>query len=182
MTVRQRLRILLAAALMIIISIILIALPIIGIPVAQFILSAILLVMGARYMIYYFTMAKHMVGGKMMLYFGIILLDVGVFLLTLLGNSQEIILMYLQLAFGITGAIAILRAVEAKKSGSRSWKGNLIHGAICIGIMIFAVICTFAELPERMVVYVFCAGLLYSAAMRIYSAFRRTAVLYAEKY
>ncbi|MBQ3274001.1 MAG: hypothetical protein IJH51_01745 [Christensenellaceae bacterium] len=182
MSARQRFRMLITAAFMILISVILIAFPGIGVPVAGLILGAILLFMGLRYLFYYMTMAKNMVGGKLMLYLGIILLDIGAFSLTILNSYQTFILLFLQAVFGITGAISILRAVEAKKSGSPAWKANFLNGVINIGIMIAAFICANFSVPERMIVYVFCAGMLYAAAMRIYPVFRKTAVVYDDSY
>ena len=182
MSVRQRFRILFTAALMILISVILIVFPVIGIPIAGVILGVILIVMGARYLFYYLTMAKNMVGGKLMLYIGIILLDTGTFILPIVNSHQALILLFLQAVFGVTGAIAILRSVEAKRSGSPVWKVNFVQGLINIGIMIAAFICANFSVPQRMIVYVFCAGMLYAAAWRVYPVFRKTAVVYDDSY
>ena len=55
-----------------------------GTYIVAFILAAALFLMGAQLLIYYFTMARRMVGGKSVLLLGIFLLDFCAFTVTIL--------------------------------------------------------------------------------------------------
>ena len=140
------------------------------------ILTFLLLLAGIRYLLYYLTMARHMVGGKTILFYGIITLDVGLIALSFAG-IPEFYLLYLLIYYGFTGAIQLLRALEAKKYGASSWRLNLVTGIINVGV---AVLCICFIRSTTVALYVFCLGLFYSACVRIVTAFRRTAVVYIQ--
>ena len=109
-------------------------------------LAASLILRGISELIYYFTMARYMVGGKLILFIGAVFFDFGFFTLTLSDESKLFVLAYL------------------------------------LGFHAFAglVICMIFSRNEILLVYCYCAGMIYSAALRIYSAFRRTAVVYIQ--
>ncbi|MBQ9021902.1 MAG: hypothetical protein IJ131_01835, partial [Eggerthellaceae bacterium] len=67
------------------------------------ILGLMLVVYGLQKIIYYFTMARHMVGGYSLLFVGIITIDAGAFFLTLADQPQIVIVIYLISYFGIMG-------------------------------------------------------------------------------
>ena len=52
--------------------------PFMGVDMISFVMTAALLLMGIRNLHFYFTMSRHMVGGKYSLFSGIILTDLGV--------------------------------------------------------------------------------------------------------
>ena len=79
MTKMQRVKQVLSALLMMGCCFILIKEPELGYAIVAMILSVSLLLYAIRCLIYYFTMARHMVGGRSVLYTGIILLDLAVF-------------------------------------------------------------------------------------------------------
>ena len=54
-----------------------------GYRIIALILSVVLIVNGIRYLIFYFSMARNMVDGKLTLFYGIISLDLGMFAYTL---------------------------------------------------------------------------------------------------
>lgn len=79
------------------------------------ILGLFLLFTGIRYLIYYFKTGRFVVGGKMILYIGIISLDFGLFTLSLSSSPVVIVVVYLIAFYAFAGLVDILRAFEAKK-------------------------------------------------------------------
>ncbi|MCR5338530.1 MAG: hypothetical protein K6E75_08225, partial [Lachnospiraceae bacterium] len=114
MTKLQRAGQLIWGLCMIIISLILMIVPREGYYVVIGILSLVYTVKGINTIIYYFTMARFMVGGKNSLYMGIILLDFGVLTGTLNDVPHYYVLLYLIAIHAFSGVVEILRAFEAK--------------------------------------------------------------------
>ena len=139
-------------------------------------LSLALIISGLRYLGYYFTMARFMVGGKAMLFIGMITLDVGMFTFTMFDLPRAYVLFYLLLYHAFTGLIDILRGLEARRLGS-SWRLKVIHGAVNIVIALFCII--FVR-SLNVLVYIYGLGLIYSAVIRISTAFRKTAIVYIQ--
>ena len=148
-----------------------------GFTVVATILSFSLSVCGIRYLVYYFTMARHMVGGKLMLYVSIIALDLGIFTASLLDTPNFYIILYLIGMHAFSGVIDILRGLEARSYGGASWKLSIAHGAVSI---LIAIACVVFLRSVNVLVYIYAAGLIYSALMRIAAAFRRTAIIYIQ--
>jgi uncharacterized membrane protein HdeD (DUF308 family) len=135
---------------------------------------------GIRSLIYYFSMAKHMVGGKTVLYRGIIFLDIGILTSSLADAPGRSLIIYISAVCIFTGFVAILRAREEKSWGSRRWIGKLVYGSIYILIAGAVLYCGFAwDMPE-VAVDAYALGLVWSAAGKIASAFRRTAIVYIQ--
>ena len=86
---------------------------------------------GIRLLVYYLWMARHMVEGKRVLIRSIIILDLGMLTLQMVSMSDIMILIYLLSIFAFTGAIDILRSMEAKRNGGY-WKLKFINGCIHI--------------------------------------------------
>ncbi len=137
-----------------------------GISLVAFVLSLLLIAYGVRVTWFYFRMARHMVGGKMMLCQGILLLDIGLFSVSLLA------------VFAFSGGIDILRALEAKRYGAPSWKLKLISGCVTIAAAAAIGIAGFCFGSPELAVYGYCVSLLYLAVVRLIAAFRKTAVIY----
>lgn len=156
---------------------VMINLPEFGYGLVMLLLSVSLLLYGARYLVYYFTMARFMVGGKASLYLGIILFDLGMFSMTLTTIPKTYVIMYLAGANLIAGGIDILSAVDAKKTGSPSWRMKLAGGVVCVAA---AVTCVLCGDNQKMMVYIYCFGLVNSAVFKIISAFRKTAIVYIQ--
>ena len=172
----QRLRSLFAGIFVILLGLILIFIPEDGLTIVTAILSLSLTIRGFSYLHYYFTMARHMVGGKAILYVGIIFLDLGAFTGTLADEQKIFIAIYLAAVHLFSGAIDIMRAFESKKLES-SWRVSFATG---IGNIVIAVVCAvFIRTPD-ILVYVYSVGLLYSGALRIAGAFRKTAIVYIQ--
>lgn len=173
----QRIKSFLAGAVMMFSAVIMVYMPDLGYPLVVAILSVSLLFYGVRSLIYYFTMARFMVGGKASLYKGIIIFDLGVFTMTLADIPNAYVMLYLVAANLIAGGIDILSAVDSRRSGSPSWRLKLVSGAVSV---LIAIACIVFGRNQTAVVYIYCAGLLYSAVYRIFSAFRKTAIIYIQ--
>ena len=146
-------------------------------PVIILILGLTLLFSGLRSLIYYFTMAKHMVGGRAVLYRAVIVIDIGLFTLSLTKIPLLFVVLYLAAMHGFAGFVDIMSAREAKKLRAGSWKLNLSHGIINV---IMAVLCLIFLGTEAVAVEIYALGLMYSGLIRIIQAFRRTAVVYIQ--
>ena len=173
----ERVRNVLIGILTIVVSLVMLLLePEISFLIAAIILSFSLLGMGIRLLIYYFAMARHMVGGKIQLYVGLIVLDFGIFTMTLTDVPHLYLILYLLGTHAFGGVIDILRALEAKRNGS-SWKLKTSQGAVNL---IVAILCLFSLGSTKLLVVLYCLGLFYSAVIRIISAFRKTAIVYIQ--
>ena len=146
-----------------------------GIEAIAVLLCTLLLVNGLRLFIYYFLMARHMVGGKMILVTAVFLLDLGLFTFSLDTFPRLYVLLYLLGYHIFFGVINVLRGMEAKQYKSPVWKANVLQGAVEI---LLALICVLFVRSIRVLVYVYCLTLAWSACMRIISAFRQSAVIF----
>ena len=144
-----------------------------GYPFILLILGVSLELAGIRELIYYFSMARHMVGGNMMLIKGVILLDFGALTVSLTDVPSGYVILYLLGIHVFSGIVEVLRAFEAKRYGG-SWKLKFFHGILNMAIVLICVV-NFNR-PE-IAVYVYASGLVYSAILRVITAFRRTAVV-----
>lgn len=144
------------------------------------IISLMMLVYGLRLLIYYFRMARHMVGGKIILYQSIIVLDAAMFTLTLATASDYIVLAYLLAIYAFAGAIDILRAFEAKKNDSPVWKKKIVIGFLEMGLAIAMIVLGLVFRNTDFLVYGFAISLASSGILRIYDAFRKTAIVYIQ--
>lgn len=170
----QRIQIIVIGLITIGIAISMMALPDQGYGLAAMIISISFAFSGLRAMIYYFTMARFMVGGKRILFRGLILLDLGLFTFTLVDNSKVYVILYLVIIHAISGAISIVKSLQERKEGA-SWKMSRVSGTVNLLMALFCII--FIGSTD-MIVYIFGAGLLYDGVMRIYSIFRRTEIVY----
>ena len=177
MTWMQKIRTILVGAVMILFALLLLAVPQYSVQLVIIVLGFTFFVSGLRNLVYYITMARHMIGGKSILYRGIIVLDLGVLALSLLAEAPVVALMYLLFCRGLSGVIGLLRSLEAKKMDSPEWKAGIVHAAVDLAIVVLGTI--FLRSPMT-VIYVYAAGLVYSGAARIISAFRRTAIIYVQ--
>lgn len=173
----QRVKSLLVGILMLFSAFIMIYKPDLGYQLVIAILSISLLLYGIKSLIYYFTMARFMVGGKASLYKGIIIFDLGMFTMTLTDIPKTYIILYLVAVNIFAGGVDILSAVDAKKTGSPSWRFKLISGVISI---LIAICCIVFHSSTRIMVYIYCFGLVYSAIFKIISAFRKSAIVYIQ--
>ena len=129
---------------------------------------------GIRSLWFYFAMARNMVGGRLILFRGIIALDLGMFAFSLQEIPTIYILLYLLIIHLFAGIVDIMRAREAKKMKGH-WRLNLAFG---IANILLALSCSLCFRDPMVLAYVYAAGLFYSACLRIAQAFRKTAIVY----
>ena len=140
------------------------------------ILAIALFLMGMRLLVYYFTMARRMVGGRAVLLLGVFLLDFCAFTVTILDEPRIMVILYLVGWHGFSGLVSILRAREAKIHKG-NWKFKAANGVVNI-LVVIGCIC-FVKNPA-MLTLIYSVGLCYSAIMRIISAFKPTQIVYIQ--
>lgn len=130
-----------------------------------------LAIKGVKDIIFYFTMARHMAGGKLILVQGVIVLDFA-FLTGSLSDVPKIyVLLYLIAVHAFSGVVEILRAMEARRTVSGPWKLKFSHGIVNF---ILALSCLVFIRQTSTALIIYSIGLLYSGLMHIGSAFRKT--------
>ena len=133
------------------------------------------LVSGVAKLGYYFTMARYMVGGRLILYSGVVLFDFALITGTLVDVPRIYVLIYLAVIHLFSGLVEILRSNEAHGNGGKSWRLKLAHGLVDVVIAIGCI--TFAR-KTNTAVYMYCFGIFYSGVIRIIQAFRKTTFVY----
>ncbi|MCR5675028.1 MAG: DUF308 domain-containing protein [Lachnospiraceae bacterium] len=173
MTIRQRFQQVFVGVLMLAFGAVMIAYDEESYPFIIALYSLALELQGFRLIWYFFTMARLMVGGKSILYRGILFIDFGVFTGSLVFVPQIYILIYLSGTLALSAMIDLLRSREARAIHS-PWKLKTFQGAV---ELITAVICLVFLHSTAMVVDIFSAVFIFSGVMRIVSAFRRMPVI-----
>ena len=180
MTRTKRLINILQGLVMIALALGLAAFPTESLPIVLGLIGLGMTINGIRSLMYYFSMAKHMVGGKTVLYRGIIFLDIGILTSSLADAPGRSLIIYIAAVCVFTGMVALLRAREEKTWGSRRWIWKMIYGAIYILIAAAVLVCGFVWNIPEVAVDAYALGLIWSAAGRIASAFRRSAIVYIQ--
>ena len=122
-----------------------------------------------------------MVGGKSILFQAIIILDVALFTASISAmNSRLVVLIYLIGIYAFSGAIDVMRANEARQAGSAGWKFKFASGIGSLVFVVALILITFLSGNTDIFVYAYAVSLLYSATMRVISAFKRTAIVYIQ--
>ncbi len=177
MTSVQRIRGILAGLTMIAMSVLLLIDKDIGYLVILSLITVGMTIAGISSLFYYFTMARFMCGGRVSLYKGLILIDAGFFTGTLSDVPRQYVLIYLIAIHAFSGGVEVLRALEARRYGAKSWRLKLSHGVVNL-LMVLA--CLIFINKSGTVIFVYSIGLLYSGMLRIISACRRTAMVYIQ--
>lgn len=180
MTKVQRIKKVLTGLLMIACCAVLIKFPELGFYVVALILTVSLLLYAGRCLIFYFTMGRHMVGGKTQLFRGIIVLDLAVFTFSMVDDPKLFIIVYLLGIHAFSGLVGILRALEARSYQDPAWRRSLVNGIVNMVIAVLAVVTGLLLPSTDDLVYLYAACLFYSACTQIASAFRRTAIVYIQ--
>lgn len=175
MTKMQRVREVLIGLALMVIAVLLVRSPERGYIFVVRALGLTLIVGGASRLVYYVTMAQHMVDGRWMLYAGAFLIDLGIFALYLASVPRLYVMLYLIAGYLFSGVISILRSNETRRVGSPGWKWSMAEGIANVAV---AVLCFVLIGSLRTAVYLYSAGLVYAGCLRIATAFRRTAIVY----
>ena len=151
-----------------------------GIWLVCLMLSFSLILLGLRRILFYFTMARHMVNGRGVLYIGVILMDFGIFTLSISRNESAFLIFYLLGIHAFGGVMSVMRAREARCFKAPSWRVSLAQGVVNLGVAAAAVYFGFIRADMRALTLLYAAVLFYSALARLVSAFRRTAIVYIQ--
>lgn len=142
-----------------------------------YLLELSLILEGIRKLVYYFTMARYMVGGLSVFYKGLFFLDAGLFTITLDDGPRIYAMIYLLAGLALSGCIDLLQANSARRLRAGHWRYQMFYG---IGQIAIAGVGLFFLDSVSMLTWIFAAGLLHSAVSRMIMAFRRTAIVYVE--
>lgn len=173
----QRIKKFLSGLGMLLGSIILLLDPENGFYVVAILLSLSMLLSGIKSLIYYITMAKNMVGGRPILYKALILTDLGLFTLTAITIPKIYLICHLLISHAFAGLVDMLKAVEDKKLQAPSWRMSFIYGFGNLLTAAAAFTCILNN-STHLVMYIYCAGLAYSAVLQMAASFRKTAIIY----
>ena len=150
-----------------------------GLRLVLLVIQAGMTLRGLQVIIYYFSMARHMVGGKNVLFRGMIFLDLGVLAGVIFEHPAAYILIYISLLHIFNGLVAALRANESRKIGA-SWKLKMASGITNILLALIVVINGIAFGRLRITVWIYSIGLIYSSILRIISSLRKTEIVYIQ--
>ena len=128
---------------------------------------------------YYLKMARYMVGGRRVLYRGMIYLDLGVLAGSLFDHPVTYTVIYLAAIHVFAGAVSVMRANESRKIGGH-WRLRLIYGITDLMLAAAVVIAGVVLDRPEIAAYVYGVGLIYTAILRIAGAFRRTDIVYIQ--
>ena len=173
----QRIKKFLSGLAMLLGSLLLIVEPEEGYYIIAFLLSISLLLTGVRALVYYFTMARNMVGGKSILYRALILTDLGIFTLTTITIPKIYLICHLLISHAFSGLVDMLKAIEDKKLQASSWRMSFIYGLGNLLTAVAAFVCVLNQSTE-LVVDIYCISLAYSGMMQMAASFRKTAIIY----
>lgn len=165
MTKVQRLENYSVALLLLIMATVLVAFPNIGYLIVFLIVSASWFIQSVRLLIYYFTMARFMVGGQRILLKGVIFFDLSILALSVSEIPRILVMIYLVIGMIFINLIDILRALDMKKCGAGGWKYKLLAGIAGIAI---AAVCLWHYKSPRLSGYIYAVELVYAAIIRIF--------------
>lgn len=177
MTLFNRFKIVSFGIMEFILGIIMLAFPDYGYRVVLLVIGLYLMISGYQNLYYFFSMARFMVDGRIILVKSVILLDFGFLAGSLTDVPRIYILIYLMVLHTFTGTVELLRSYEEKSFGARSWKLRMVHGIINLSIVI---LCLAFIANNNTVVIIFATGLIYSAIIRIIKGFRKSSFLYVQ--
>ena len=146
-----------------------------GYEIISIVIWSSLVLAAVRTLIYYFTMARHMVEGKSVLYQALILCDLAAFTGAVASIESLYIQIYLIVLFGVAGLIDLMRALDSRRMGADSWRFNAFHGFFNV---LMALLCLLFLRNERIFEILYCVSLVNSAVLRLIAAFRKTAMVY----
>lgn len=174
----KRIKDIISGVLMLLFAVLIVLAPEEMLPLIVIVLALSLYIRGFRLLYYYISMARHMVGGKSVLYRSVITLDAAILMTTAIPMSRQIVMFYLLFMYAFYGVIDVLRALEAKNHGAPRWKFKFFTGIIEVLFAIALLIAGMFVNNPVIIVYGYAIILTYTAVVKIIGAFRRTAVIY----
>ena len=86
---------------------------------------------GLRSLVFYFSMGRYMVGGKSLLFHGIIRLDLGMLAYSISNEEKYYVLLYLIGYHAFSGAIDLMHSMEARKLDA-PWRRTALQGILSL--------------------------------------------------
>lgn len=139
------------------------------------ILGLVITFRGFKKLFFYFSSARHMVGGRRILINSIINIDLGLLSFLVLLENQVLAILYMIAVFILLGAIDVLRSFEIKKNGSKTWVIKLIKGLLTIGV---GGVCAAFITNDTTFFVVFGCAWIILAIEGLITAFSKSAVTY----
>lgn len=146
-----------------------------GYIIVALIIGLIITYRGVKTLIFYFSSARHMVGGGRIFVNSIILIDFGSMAIALMLQSSTLAMIYIIALFMLLGVIDILRSLEIKKNGSKKWIWKFIKGLLIIGV---GVVCIINIESKDVMLLVLGIAWMVEGITGIISAFNKSAVVY----
>ena len=134
---------------------------------------------GLQSIVYYLSMGRHMVGGRNVLYRGMIFLDLGILAGTIFEHPAIYTLVYISLLHVFTGAVSVLRANESRKIGA-PWKLKMAYGIANILLAVAVVTSGIVSNQLRVAFWIYGIGIIYSSILRLITSFRKTEIVYIQ--
>ena len=167
----------LTGIMMVILAIFMITMPDTGYLIITLIFGISLLVSAIGALIYYFSLARHMVGGRSTLVSALIQLDLAIFTLTLTDIPRIFLMIYLISVFGIAGILSVSRGLEARSRKAPSWYLSFISGIINL---LITLLCMIFIQNDVVMVIIYSIGMIIAGLRRIISAFYRSTIVYVQ--
>ena len=178
MTKIKRIKTVIAGLLTILMAFLLILLPE-AMPVIVFFIGVYLLMFGIHLLGFYSKLARYMVGGKFIMYFGFIMLNLGVFTITMADKHKAIVILYLLILLGVAGGVDVFRGIEEKRNADKLWFTKFAWGITEIILAILPVVYGFrSDGGEKVVIVVFALVLIYKGVWKIVDGFKKSAIIY----
>ena len=177
MTKTKRIKEIILGIVMILFAVLINFFPEQGADLVVLVMSIALLVSGISQLVYFLKMARYMNGGESVLYRAIIILDLGIFAVTLATIPRMYIMLYL-LGYNLfIGAVDVLRALETRKVTGSGWKLKFTLGIITC---LISVVGWFNIDSTDLFILIYSMGLITSAVGRMAGAFKKTTVVYIQ--
>jgi len=120
--------------------------------------------------VYYFTMARHMVDGRKMLYRGVFSLDLALFAWAIMDVPGFMIVIYIDVVIGFMGGVTVFKAFQERKLGHEIWKKDMLKGALIL--IIFLAMIPMAK-SVRTCVILYAIGIIASGIRHIIKAIKK---------
>lgn len=175
MTKTQKIKNFIIGLFMIAVALVIILVDDYGYAIAGLMMGCGIIIYGAQSIIYYIFMARHMVGGRRILFNGFVITDFGIVALLLINQPQRIMMFYLIAIYMLYGVVNILRARDIKRQGGKNWIRKLTLGIVdvCVGVLCLV----FINSTNLVVIFYGIALLLYALA-KISSVFEKSEIIY----
>lgn len=146
-----------------------------GYVVACLIIGIFITCKGIGKLIYFFSSARHMVGGRIIFINSVVYIDLGLVSIFVLLETPALAMAYLVCVFMLDGVIDITRCVELKKNDSKKWILKLIKGLITI---LIGIVCIVSSQSIDVALLIFGIGWIVLAVEDFIAAFSKSAIQY----